>query len=243
MKDNPGLLPQKLGAFVPWRMILDPRARLTGRERLFKDRYAYRTVWLVGPGLSPKRERAARNFGADVLKFKSRPLADFVREAVTWMAAKPLRRVLVEGGSQTLGAFLRAGLADEMLLYLAPKLIGGERSKGIFSGAGARPITALPQLAGMEVSKVGPWICRIKGYAFTGIIEQKGRVEALHPQADGARLVLAQDAALPCALGDSLSVNGVCLTVAALDKGAYEFDLSPETLSAAAWEPWGLATG
>ena len=65
---------------------------------------------------------------------------------------------------------------------------------------------------------------------FTGIVEQTGRVESFQAQGEGARLKLAPTAELACALGDSLSVNGVCLTVAAMGQGSYEFDLSPETL-------------
>ena len=79
------------------------------------------------------------------------------------MAARPLRRVLVEGGSQTLGAFLSAGMADELLLYMAPRLMGGVRSKGIFAGAGFKSLKNLPELKNLEISKVGPDL-RIKGY-------------------------------------------------------------------------------
>jgi diaminohydroxyphosphoribosylaminopyrimidine deaminase/5-amino-6-(5-phosphoribosylamino)uracil reductase len=163
LKDNPRLLPQKVGAFIPWRIVLDPRARLTGRERIFKDRYAYKSVWLVGPGLSTKRERLVRGFGAEIVKLKSRPLSGFVRETAGWMSNRPLRRVLVEGGSQTLGAFLSAGLCDELLLYLAPRLMGGERSKGIFGGLGAKSMHALLELKEVEVSKIGPDL-KVKAY-------------------------------------------------------------------------------
>lgn len=66
---------------------------------------------------------------------------------------------------------------------------------------------------------------------FTGIIEQTGRVESLAPRASGARLVLSPDHGLAAAVGDSISVNGTCLTLAASEKGNLEFDLSQETLS------------
>lgn len=65
---------------------------------------------------------------------------------------------------------------------------------------------------------------------FTGIIEAMGHVEALKSNAQGARLFMRPEGELSCALGDSLSVSGACLTVAAMDSGVYEFDLSHETL-------------
>ncbi len=65
---------------------------------------------------------------------------------------------------------------------------------------------------------------------FTGIIEQTGRVESIAAHGDGARLVLSPDSMMECHLGDSLSVNGACLTVATISRGHFEFDLSAETL-------------
>ncbi len=156
LRDNPGLLPDTIGPWIPWRIVLDPRARLTGREKIFKDRFVHRTLWLTGPGLSPKRERAARNLGAEICRLKKRgPLSAFAKEASRWMAERPLRRVLVEGGSQVLGAFLDAGLADELVLYFAPRLMGGERSKGVFGGQGARSLAGMTGLDGMEFTKIG----------------------------------------------------------------------------------------
>lgn len=67
---------------------------------------------------------------------------------------------------------------------------------------------------------------------FTGIIATTGRIARLALQGDVLRLTL--DAGkLPLedvALGDSIAVNGICLTVVALGAGTFEVDVSPETL-------------
>ncbi len=49
--------------------------------------------------------------------------------------ARGIRRVLVEGGPTLASAVVAAGLADEYLVYLAPKLIGGPRSRSATSGS------------------------------------------------------------------------------------------------------------
>ncbi len=157
LKDNPGLLPTRRGsAFVPWRVILDPRARARLTERVFKDRFAHRTLWITGPSLTGRRARKAASMGATVMRMKERVFRPFIREAVKAMAGLPLRRVLVEGGAQTLGAFLSAGLADELLLYMAPRIMGGDRSKGIFAGLNLKTLEAMPQLKELSVEKIGP---------------------------------------------------------------------------------------
>lgn len=64
---------------------------------------------------------------------------------------------------------------------------------------------------------------------FTGIVQGDGRVIAIAPIDGGVRLVLeAPLGAL--ALGESVSVNGACLTVAALSPNGFAADLSRETL-------------
>jgi riboflavin synthase len=66
---------------------------------------------------------------------------------------------------------------------------------------------------------------------FTGIIEEVGKVVAIRPAAAGARLVVAADKVLAgIRIGDSISTDGVCLTITALSGGAFEADCSAETL-------------
>src|SRR5438132_13939514 len=65
---------------------------------------------------------------------------------------------------------------------------------------------------------------------FTGIILHSGVVESFEPQAGGARLRLRTTDPEPFVRGESLAVNGVCLTV--LPDGETLFaDLSDETLA------------
>lgn len=66
---------------------------------------------------------------------------------------------------------------------------------------------------------------------FTGLIEDLGRVVALSTGAENVRLSVAT--ALPMdeiATGDSIAVNGICLTVVTHGKGVFSADVSPETL-------------
>ncbi|MFN0088143.1 MAG: riboflavin synthase [Blastocatellia bacterium] len=66
---------------------------------------------------------------------------------------------------------------------------------------------------------------------FTGIIEELGSIRAIATARDGARVEVAARAVLDGArLGDSIAVNGVCLTVAGLEAGAFAADVSAETL-------------
>jgi riboflavin synthase len=66
---------------------------------------------------------------------------------------------------------------------------------------------------------------------FTGIVEELGEVVALDPTGDSARLtVRGPSVTADAARGDSIAVNGVCLTVTDLTGGAFTADVIGETL-------------
>ena len=66
---------------------------------------------------------------------------------------------------------------------------------------------------------------------FTGLIEDLGTVRELRRESNLVRLTVGT--AIPAAelnLGDSVAVNGICLTVVAIGTGSFTADVSPETL-------------
>jgi riboflavin synthase len=65
---------------------------------------------------------------------------------------------------------------------------------------------------------------------FTGLVEALGRVASLEARGDQARLTLELPFADELSPGDSVAVNGCCLTVAALDERTASFDLLEQTL-------------
>ena len=67
---------------------------------------------------------------------------------------------------------------------------------------------------------------------FTGIVRELGAVDAIEGGDDGVRIRLrAPGTAAQAALGDSVALDGCCLTVVAVDGDALSFDAVPETLS------------
>ena len=66
---------------------------------------------------------------------------------------------------------------------------------------------------------------------FTGLIEELGKVESYQAHDDGARIVIsAKLVTSDIANGDSIAVNGVCLTALNISPTSFAADVSPETL-------------
>lgn len=60
-----------------------------------------------------------------------------IEEELAVLAAEGVQTLLLEGGPTLAGAFLRSGLIDKLLLFVAPKLIGGDDAPSLFGGPGA----------------------------------------------------------------------------------------------------------
>src|SRR5215470_6611808 len=66
---------------------------------------------------------------------------------------------------------------------------------------------------------------------FTGLVEALGSVRELTPAGAGRRLVIAEPRLAPeLALGESVAVNGACLTVVEHGPESFAFEVGPETL-------------
>jgi riboflavin synthase len=65
---------------------------------------------------------------------------------------------------------------------------------------------------------------------FTGIIEDLGTVTAIDRTAHSSRIAVRGSVATDANAGDSIAVNGVCLTVTDLDADVFTADVMPETL-------------
>jgi riboflavin synthase len=76
---------------------------------------------------------------------------------------------------------------------------------------------------------------------FTGLIQDVGRVDALDAGADGARIRIATGLGGQIAIGDSVAVNGTCLTAAAVESGGFETEVMNQTLMVTALS--GLEAG
>ena len=69
---------------------------------------------------------------------------------------------------------------------------------------------------------------------FTGLIQDIGRVESIDAGDDGARLRIATSLGGDIALGDSVAVDGVCLTATAADADSFETEAMNQTLDVTA---------
>ncbi len=74
---------------------------------------------------------------------------------------------------------------------------------------------------------------------FTGLIEEVGQVAAISPAGDGLNLLVeAPTVGAECAVGDSVAVNGICLTVEQMTGSRLQFHVGAETVHRSTVAGW-----
>ncbi len=138
LADNPAMTvridpPPGLDAWIqPARIVIDSRLQSPASAEIFADG-ARRLVLTTSRDSARRAQLEARGVEVQVLapaEDGSVPLA----QALKIIAAHEINEVLLECGPRLAGAMVRAGLVDEMIVYLAPKLLGDT----------ARPLAVLP---------------------------------------------------------------------------------------------------
>ncbi|WP_141327751.1 bifunctional diaminohydroxyphosphoribosylaminopyrimidine deaminase/5-amino-6-(5-phosphoribosylamino)uracil reductase RibD [Myxococcus faecalis] len=108
------------------RVVVDSRLRLSPRYTVFNQKSSARTI--IATLEDPEGRKARRFLAQGVEVWQVRPKADRVdlKALLRRLARSGHNHVLVEGGAEMYGSFLREKLADELALFLAPKLLGRE---------------------------------------------------------------------------------------------------------------------
>lgn len=152
---EPGWVPRD-----PLRVVLDSRARLPLTARLLDPTLQQRplpnrTLIATTPLADPAKLAALRDAGAEVLVLPADagkvPLAPLLDE----LGQRGVGTLLVEGGAQVHWSFLSQGLADYLMIYAAPKLVGGVRAPGPVGGAGLFRMDDAWQVDELKVTPLG----------------------------------------------------------------------------------------
>lgn len=155
-KDDPQLttrLPSGSGK-DPVRVVVDSRLSLKPSHTVFSQRSAAKTVVATLEDPTGRKARRFTEQGVEVWQVREKRGRVDLKALLSRINGEGLNHVLVEGGAEMYGSFLRDKLADELALFLAPKLIG---SQGIsWSGElGVKLMSQALQLKDVSFEQLG----------------------------------------------------------------------------------------
>lgn len=148
LRDDPSLRGEKT---TPTRIVLDSNASTPLSAQVIHTAKEHPTILAVSPYAPERRVKALRQAGAQILELDVRDL----RVVFEALAGEGLHRILVEGGGEVHASVLAAGVADEAVVFVAPKLVGGREAKTPVEGEGFELMAEAKGLKDVVVDRLG----------------------------------------------------------------------------------------
>jgi 3,4-dihydroxy 2-butanone 4-phosphate synthase/GTP cyclohydrolase II len=150
--DDPQLTVRLVPGEHPVPVIVDSNLRLPHDVRLLHQRDVHPIV-AASRNACEAKGAALENLGADVLRVDANPDGSVDLEALfEGLRARGIRSVMVEGGAKIITSVLAAELADQLVLTISPRFLGGLRA---VESLCARGRNARPELSNVFCEAIG----------------------------------------------------------------------------------------
>jgi diaminohydroxyphosphoribosylaminopyrimidine deaminase/5-amino-6-(5-phosphoribosylamino)uracil reductase len=147
----------------PRRIILDTRLSLQETAKVLRPAADSDTILVAGPGAPMDKKARLAGLGATILEMPLDSgridLADLMKR----LGKMGITSLLVEGGGGVLASALKDGIADKVLFFYAPKILGGDDGVPICRGPGAPLISDAVALENIRVRRFDDDVM-IEGY-------------------------------------------------------------------------------
>jgi len=134
LHDDPMLLPEPRTVRPHARVVLDSHLRLPLDSKLVRSARRHPVIVVGAEPAAEHRRRALEGKGVTVIAAAGRGGRVSIEAALSALFDRGLRSLLVEGGSEVLGSFVRERLFDEMIIFRAPLILGGRGSRPVVGG-------------------------------------------------------------------------------------------------------------
>lgn len=156
LADDPDLTVREMGAVrQPVRIVLDRMLRHSPESRLGRTAKDH-PVWLIhGPSAPEPARKAWEDAGATLISAAEATGGLDLKASLAVLAERGITRILSEGGGTVAAGLIRAQLVDELALFTAGCIIGGDGAAA-FASLGLRALADAPRLELRETGSVGP---------------------------------------------------------------------------------------
>ncbi|MEK4149172.1 bifunctional diaminohydroxyphosphoribosylaminopyrimidine deaminase/5-amino-6-(5-phosphoribosylamino)uracil reductase RibD [Robertmurraya sp. FSL W8-0741] len=153
LQDNPLLTTRRpQGGKNPIRIVLDSELKIPMSAQVIQDRSA-RTFIFTGKQINIERKKELEDQGITIFTQNNAQVS--IKEVLTTLGELNIMSVLVEGGSEVHASFLSENAFQQVVAYIAPKIIGGRNAIPFISGVGAELVENGMQLQFIAVDQLG----------------------------------------------------------------------------------------
>jgi diaminohydroxyphosphoribosylaminopyrimidine deaminase/5-amino-6-(5-phosphoribosylamino)uracil reductase len=139
----------------PVRVVLDSRLRIPFKAKILQWVHEQPTIVCTTGQASPKKIRTLREQGVQVWILPQKKGRVSLKASLTQLGTKGMTSVLLEGGSTLNASALHEGLVNQVRLYVAPLLMGGQDAKSLIGGVSPKRLEQGRRLVNPELQKIG----------------------------------------------------------------------------------------
>lgn len=156
LRDNPRLtvrlVKPRSTVRQPWRVIMDTTLRLPLSARVLSGGRTIVATTAKAPATRMERLRAQ---GVTVLVLPLQHGRVSLVACLERLGHMGMSSVVIEGGSELNASALRAGVVNRVLLYVAPRLLGGQDAKSVIGGFSPKRVAEAIPLTRLHLRRVG----------------------------------------------------------------------------------------
>lgn len=160
LADNPLLTARPAKGQTLTRIVLDTNLRIPLKSKLLTTAKKVPLLIVTSPQAvqaNPKEAEKIRGKGAELLTLQDEPGRSNIHSVLEELSDRGVAQLLVEGGPRVIASFLREGLADEISVYIAPRILGCAGAVNI-----AEPLTRLTRALNLhcvDIKRFGDDVC------------------------------------------------------------------------------------
>ncbi|WP_413376751.1 bifunctional diaminohydroxyphosphoribosylaminopyrimidine deaminase/5-amino-6-(5-phosphoribosylamino)uracil reductase RibD [Alkalihalobacillus sp. 1P02AB] len=153
IKDNPELTARIPNGRNPIRVIVDSTLKIPIDSKVIQDNQA--ETWIfTSESYDCDKQKTLIALGKKVIATKGKNTVDLT-ELVEILGENSISSLLIEGGGAINASFLESQLIDKIILYFAPKLIGGKLAPTFLEGVGVEKMQDAVNLVDVDFAKIG----------------------------------------------------------------------------------------
>jgi diaminohydroxyphosphoribosylaminopyrimidine deaminase / 5-amino-6-(5-phosphoribosylamino)uracil reductase len=147
----------------PIRLVLDSRLTMSKRARMLNQTSNVPTFVVCGPHASEMDRRRLSTSGARILQMPLKKDRIDLNALMEQLGRMNVTSLLIEGGAQVAAGALSADIVDKVVIFYAPKILGGDDGVPICRGVGPAFMKDALALQDMSVQMVGEDVM-VQGY-------------------------------------------------------------------------------